>query len=227
MGPKCPLKSARCFSSRVSTCGQNPSGKFEVWTWGSSTGSVASGAVVGLGLREAQSSRDMAATVPEKADICPRTMPFGIRFLVFPVCDTSIYHVWLAVQSMVPVATCERWRSYTWWRWVMTQFLLNNVCTGTYPRDRGGRNTSCARRTLACDSLAAPASLGGSALAYDTVLPRRRMGTLHPFSTWMYPLGPQMWGHGCQCSRSLGVGGPTCRALLHTWLGLSKCRLAP
>ena len=34
-----------------------------------------SGAVLGQGLSAAQSSRDMAATVPEKADICPRTMP--------------------------------------------------------------------------------------------------------------------------------------------------------
>ena len=90
--------------------GLNPSGAFEVCTWGSSTGSVTSGAVAGLGLSEAHSSRDMAATVPEKADICPKTIPSGRRLLVFPVWVTSTYHVWSAVQSMVPVATCTQCR---------------------------------------------------------------------------------------------------------------------
>ena len=84
---------------------------------------------------------------------------------MLPVWVTYTHHVWWAVQSMVPVATCTRWRSYTRWRWVMTPFPWKDVYTGMYPLDRGGTTISRARRTLASASRAAPVLLGWFALA--------------------------------------------------------------
>jgi len=81
---------------------------------------------------------------------------------------------------------------------------------GRIPGTAGGITTSCAGRNLVSASLAAP-DWGWSARAHDTVLPRRRMATLHPFSNRMYPLGPQMlgtWTSVLSVPRSRGTDMP-------------------